>query len=79
MENNKSVTAVEWLVEQLPQIQQQGLRDIWEQALELEKQQIIDAYQNGNIDGQIFALTRNIHIENGEQYYNEKFQNNNNK
>jgi hypothetical protein len=44
-----------------------------EQAKEMEKQQIIDAYQNGGIDGQIFASTRRINIENGEQYYNETF------
>jgi hypothetical protein len=41
--------------------------------LAIEKQQIIDAYQNGGIDGQIFASTRRINIENGEQYYNETY------
>jgi glycerol-3-phosphate dehydrogenase len=45
--SDKKQTAVEWLVEQLPQIQQQGLRDIWEQAKEMEKQQIIEAYRKG--------------------------------
>jgi hypothetical protein len=42
--SDKKETAVGWLVEQLPQIQQQGLRDIWEQALEMEskKQQKYD-------------------------------------
>jgi hypothetical protein len=34
--SNKKQTPVSWLVEQLPQIQQQGLRDIWEHALEME-------------------------------------------
>jgi hypothetical protein len=43
--------------------------------LEMEKQQIIDAYQNGGIDGQVFALTRKTNIENGEQYYNQTFKN----
>ena len=38
----KKDSAVEWLVEQLPLIQQEGLRDIIEQALEMEKEQIID-------------------------------------
>ena len=32
-------TAVEWLVEQLPLIQQEGLRDIFEEAKEMEKEQ----------------------------------------
>lgn len=35
-------TAVEWLIEQLPLIQQEGLRDVWEEAQYMEKQQIID-------------------------------------
>jgi hypothetical protein len=38
-------TAVEWLIEQLPQIQQEGFRDIWEQAKAMEKQQMIDFVQ----------------------------------
>ena len=42
--SNKKETPVSWLVEQLPQIQQQGLRDIWEHALQMEskKQQKYD-------------------------------------
>ena len=42
--SDKKETPVSWLVEQLPQIQQQGLRDIWEHALEMEskKQQKYD-------------------------------------
>ncbi len=45
-------TAVEWLVEQLPLIQQEGLRDIFEEAKEMEKEQIERAYQQGGIDAQ---------------------------
>jgi hypothetical protein len=33
-------TAVEWLVEQLPLIQQEGLRDVFEQAKKMEKKQM---------------------------------------
>jgi hypothetical protein len=33
-------TAVEWLIEQLPLIQQEGLRDVIEQAKEMEKEQM---------------------------------------
>jgi hypothetical protein len=36
-------TSVEWLAEQLPLIQQEGLRDVIEQALAMEKEQIVDA------------------------------------
>jgi hypothetical protein len=39
------------------------------QAKEIEKQQIIDAYVNGDIDAGIYAATK----KNAEQYYNETF------
>jgi len=39
MTNNKQQTAVEWFIEQLPLIQQEGLRDIIEQAKEMDKEQ----------------------------------------
>ncbi len=75
MENQK-ITAVEWLVEELNidiEFRLKNLKEVLEQAKEMEKEQIIDAYQNGGIDGQVFALTRKRNIENGEQYYNETF------
>jgi hypothetical protein len=40
-------TAVEWFIKQLPLIQQEGLRDVIEEAKEMEKQQIIEAYNDG--------------------------------
>jgi hypothetical protein len=55
-------TAVEWLVEQLPLIQQEGLRDIFEQAKQIEKKQIIKA-----ID-----YCRDKYID-SENYYNETY------
>jgi hypothetical protein len=83
-------TAVEWLIDQLEQkgnasvnmsigrmvisIKENEYIDLIQQAKEIKKQQIIDAYQNGGIDGQTFALTRRINFENGEQYYNEIFE-----
>jgi hypothetical protein len=65
MNNNKQQTAVEWLVEQLPLIQQEGLIDIIEQAKEMERQQIIDAYHTNPLE----AKWKNI----GSDYYNETF------
>jgi hypothetical protein len=52
-------TAVEWLVEQMTQgdFIQLPKREWIDQAKEMEKEQIIDAYQFGD----------------GEQYYNETF------
>ena len=61
------MTAVEWLVEQLPLIQQEGLRDVIEQAKEIEKQQIIDAFDEGSDDG-FYGFS-----DRSEQYYNETY------
>jgi len=59
-------TAIEWLVEQI--IKEKGLVDLdIEQAKEMEKKQIIDAFDVG---------LRNGYIDSGkspEQYYKEKF------
>jgi hypothetical protein len=66
MENKQ--TAVEWLVEQLPLIQQEGLRDIIEQAKEMEKQQIIDSNEDASTNELGEFLT-------GEQYYNKEYGN----
>jgi hypothetical protein len=77
MKNNKSVTAVEWLVEEL------GINHlvisknmpitnkIFQQAKEMEKQQIIDAHNIGRND------KHNDFDREGEQYYNETFKNTN--
>jgi hypothetical protein len=68
-------TAVKFLIDEISCrfVISEELRIAMYKAIEMEKEQIIDAYQNGGIDGQIFALTRKTNIENGEQYYNETF------
>jgi len=72
----ENLTAVDWLLKQIDDMYIHQIYDKqFNQAQEIEKQQIIDAYQNGGIDGQVFALTRKINIENGEQYYNQTFKN----
>ena len=63
-------TAVEWLVEQLPLIQQEGLRDEIEQAKEMDKEQKIDAFETGRRKGDW--------IFDGEKYYEETYKNENN-
>jgi len=64
-------TAVEFAVEQLEQLipsgHQLAIRIILEQAKEMEKQQIIDAYDNAYIDRYYY------NSKNGKQYYNEQF------
>jgi hypothetical protein len=68
--SNKQQTALEWLVEQLPLIQQEGLRDVIEEAKEMEKEQIIKAhsiqfdYSYSQIDPKKIT---------GQQYYNETY------
>jgi hypothetical protein len=67
------MTAVEWLINKL---KSQGLL-IGEpnnlvavrEAKKMEKEQIIDAYVNGDIDAGIYAATK----KNAEQYYKETF------
>jgi hypothetical protein len=63
------MTAVEFLVNMLPLIQQEGLRDTIEQAKEMEKQQIMDAH------GLIAKLQEDgTHkLISGETYYNETY------
>jgi len=58
-----SMTAVEWLIEQI--IKEKGLVDLDIQAaLELEKQQIMEAYDKGYDDFDVYKP---------EQYYNETY------
>jgi len=59
-------TAVEYLIEQLefalPDIEWSNYRNETDKALEMEKEQIVDAYQ-----------TSHISMMSAEQYYNETF------
>jgi hypothetical protein len=44
------MTSIEWLIDQLiPKDQREGITDIIEEALEMHKQEIIDAYNNGDL------------------------------
>jgi hypothetical protein len=62
-------TAVEWLGEQL------GLSDIAEveQAKEMEKHQIIDAYDEAKVEGMCLAGNPEYKHLQGVEYYNETF------
>jgi len=56
-------TVVEWLLDSLDYNQQMlGIKEIIEQAKEMEKEQIIDAY-----------ITSHISMMSAEQYYYETF------
>ena len=62
-------TAVEWLVEQLPLIQQEGLRYVIEEAKEMEKEQIMEAYNTS-------FLLRDKPYSTAEKYYKETYESN---
>ena len=65
------MTAVEWLIEQLiPKDQHEGIMDIIEQAKEMEKEQIENAFNYGVYDGG--GLIKKYKMS-GEKYYNETF------
>ncbi len=66
--NMEKQTAVEWLTEKLrTEFGFAFSNNILEQAKEMEKQQIIDAYASGYIDG----VAQNKIT--AEQYYNDTF------
>jgi hypothetical protein len=56
-------TAVEWLVNKLPQRMLNYLKEEIEQAKEMEKQQIINAYNKA------------VPFKFGKEYYNKTFKN----
>jgi hypothetical protein len=69
-------TAIEWLVDELGLVEYEGLQQpewikhLIEQAKEMEKQQIIDAWTDGKYCN---TIGNEINYEDGEQYYNETF------
>ncbi len=72
MENKQ--TAVEWLLNEISSTTILDKEDIklFEQAKEIEKQQIIDAYNVGYIYPIQFDF-KNNKSQDAEQYYNETF------
>jgi len=63
-------TAVEWLIEQLDgenHLTQNEIKRVIEQAKEMEKQQIVNAWFGGYLNGEIKSELKS------EQYYNETF------
>ena len=64
-------TAVDWLLDMLDYNQQMlGIKEIIEQAKEIEKEQIIEAH--GDKKDYLFRQTGIVKIT-GEQYYNQTF------
>ena len=69
-------TAVEWLFEKMAQTPMTNWYEVREQALAMEKEQIIDAFEHGHTNGvdKLFCMD-NPMLKNSEQYYNEKYNN----
>jgi hypothetical protein len=71
-------TAVEWLVEQLKEYKHLSYNEqywIFKQAKEMEKEQIINSFNQGYTQCSIEDLkpTSRKRYEDAEQYYNETF------
>ena len=70
-QNKMKQTAVEWLVEQLTpsiSLQQKYIDELKEQAKEMEKEQIIDSYNNADSVDE-----NNIGWKSAEQYYKKTY------
>jgi hypothetical protein len=63
-------TAVEWLIEQWPILESQIPERILEQAKEMEKEQIIEAYNTS-------FILRDKPYSTAEKYYNETYESKN--
>ncbi len=67
----KEVTAVQWLIDKLITENEVSLKGenykLFELAKEIEREQIIDAFQ----DSRILSVTNNC--SSGKQYYNETY------
>jgi hypothetical protein len=66
------MTAVEWFLTELKRMQYfigNDMLQAFEQAKEMEKQQIIDAYDAGLFDGTMDDINDRMH----KQYYNETY------
>jgi hypothetical protein len=66
------LTAVEWLIKELICVTDESIKNKCEQALAMEKQQIIDAYRDGRSDQQSDRPSK-FYNRMAEQYYNETF------
>lgn len=68
-------TALDWLIEQMPyEFRANHTQELFRQAKELEKEQIIDAYENGVGDENERNLSGQFTI--AEEYYNQTYNQN---
>jgi hypothetical protein len=73
---SKQQTAVDWLFEQIPPewSSSKSAFDAYQQAKEMEKEQIINARENGKWEITKCINDANYTFPTSEQYYNETYQ-----
>lgn len=72
MAQQTNLTAVEWLIEQL-QAPCRGIPShIIEQAKQMEKEQIVKAWDDGDY-AYFYSKETGRDFDNGEEYYNENY------
>lgn len=72
----KKQTAVEWLINELGEYfphQIGGIHLMIEQAKEMERQQIIDAYDEGQQNPYEYSEDNDVNWYDGKKYYKETF------
>lgn len=66
-------TAVEWLRQELlKRDMDKSIKDLFEQAKQMEKEQISKAWDDGDY-AYFYSKETGRDFDNGEEYYNEKF------
>ena len=70
---SNKLTAVQWMAKQILNLNKSDATwsEIYDQALYMEKEQIIDAWLSGENDG---SLEQKSFIEMAEEYYNETYE-----
>ena len=64
----KKQTAVEWFYQR---ILAKDIKEVFEQAKAMHKEEVIEAYREGRTDQQ--SASDSFYNRNAEQYYNEQF------
>ena len=67
-QNKMKQTAVEWFYQR---ILAKDIKEVFEQAKAMHKEEVVDAYREGRTDQQ--SSSDSFYNRNAEQYYNEKF------
>lgn len=76
MSATKKQTAVEWLIEEIEiGLSENGMKNAFKKAKAMEKEQIMDAYKQGESDGyKQFIINIDKKYQSAEQYYNETYE-----